>query len=432
MSEGESMLSAPAAPAERLPSLDLIRGVAVMGILFVNINDMALPGSSFSYPFLWGERSFADSAVFALNYTWIQLKFYSLFSILFGAGLWLQTQRIEQRDKQPYPIVLRRLGLLFLLGMIHALFFWRGDILAHYAFAGLLVYSLRKTDPARLLVLAGLSLTIPPLLCTVPTLPQFLSENMAQGMPADWTTAAPPQNEVGLQNYGEMITETPRGLAMEARLYSSGSFQAITQYRAASLAVSWIGYLFFMLFPVLGYMLAGMAIIQSTLFQDPERMRGFLWKVFLIGLILGLALTLPGAWLVFQKNGWAMLGTHVLRYFGSIPLTAAYLCAFLLACQSPLFLRVTRPLRIAGRMALTNYLLPSIILTALFYGYGLGQFGLYGYATLAGMAAATCVLLVLLSMAWNHFFRFGPFEWLWRCGTYGRWIRISKSRATFS
>lgn len=425
----ESPPLAPTRKDERIDSLDLIRGVAVLGILLVNINSFALPGTSFSRPYLWGELDRIDRVVFALNYLFVQNKFYSLFSMLFGAGLLLQSERLANRSEKTLPILLRRLGILAGVGIVHAFVVWRGDILFWYALVGFLVLPLRGLKARHLLLIGILFLTLPMLLGLGPVaIGSLAGDGYNAGSPSGGTVYPFPANEEMAENLSSrsfwerlplMIMETPEGVALEVELYREGSFLERTGYRVVSWLVLLVAMPLSLMWSIWGYMLVGAALMKAGVFARFDAFKEKMASVGAVGFFLGLGVTALGLPFVFNQNPPAPSAANLLLHYGALGLTAGYLGFFLSVSQSAMAMRLAAPFKAAGRMAFTNYLMQSLVFAWVFHGSGLGLFARYGYAELMPFVAGMWVFQLLFSTFWLGRFRYGPMEWLWRRLTYG-------------
>lgn len=354
---------------ERILVLDILRGFALFGVLLVNMLDFS--GSGLRMGTI-GSRGgpldqLADLSIVVLAVT----KFYLLFSFLFGVGFAVQMRRMADTGRPFVGFYLRRLLVLFGIGMAHAVLIWDGDILRLYALAGLLLLLVRRL-PTR--VLLGLALVV-----ALAGLFYF--------------------GQVGsIQQTSEMMDPA----AVQA--HTSGTYGDLVQSRLAQQFVIDI-----QVPMVLVMFLLGLVVGREGLLDQPDRYQPFLrrwWKPLLpIGLIGSLLLLIGFA----ESDNWLIsIGVSV----GAPALSFVYASAVLLNADR---LRWLAPV---GQMALTNYLSQSLICTTLFYGYGLG---LYDRLPPAGAALLVMLLFgaqVIISRWWMRPFRFGPMEWLWRTLTY--------------
>ncbi len=369
----------PVAAAERLVELDVLRGAAVLGILLINIVVFAFPYPVADDPTLMGGATGANLFVFAFNYMLFDGKMRAIFSLLFGGGVILFSQRAGR-------VYFRRVLWLLVIGLLHAYLIWSGDILYTYALTGLILYPLRNAG-ARWLIVLGLAV--------------FLLNTATKEAPHGKTSAIELQKIVDIHqgNYPRIFHRR----AQEARAIETDMF------------------LHQLLPDALGMMLIGMGLFKL----------GFLsgnWsdRQYFITAILGYAIGLC-------MNGWT-LALKVLSGFQPGPmLLGEHLLdwqrlAVALGHISVLLLVAPHAARLAavGRMALTNYLLQSVICTMVFYGYGFGLFGKLERWQIYGVVALCWAVNLTLSPWWLARYRYGPVEWAWRSLTY--WERLPLRR----
>ncbi|PPT92941.1 hypothetical protein XthCFBP4691_01760 [Xanthomonas theicola] len=391
----------PVAPAERIASLDVLRGFALLGILLMNIEgfvgplDQAMTGLD---PLLRGADRIADAAVYLL----VQGKFYTLFSLLFGMGFAALAQRADAARREFGGFFLRRSAVLLLIGVLHALLLWSGDILVSYALLAFMLLAFREA-PTRWLPWMGIAVY----LCA-PLLSLLMGAvgSVAQA-DAHW------QQEMAVQ-----AQRAAAALAEQRRVFGHGSYAAATAQRARDL-VDALGLLVFNAPTIFGMFLLGAWCVRSGLAAQPQRFPRLLAALRWGVLPLGMALML----LSFRLEPWmdpARLDLRLATAFALATLASGMMAlgyaAWLLRAA-----RALRWLAPAGRMALSNYLLQSLLCTTLFYGYGLGYFERLPRAWQIPFAFALFALQVALSLLWLRHFRFGPAEWLWRSASYLRW-----------
>lgn len=387
----EPALWRPITEAERCTALDAIRGLALLGVLLVNLHSNFrvslaedLLGSSQSH--WWPDRA-TDLAVVVL----LQFKAFALFSLLFGAGFAVFGERAAARAANPTWFLARRLLVLFALGLCHLLLIWNGDILTLYAVCGLLMLPFRRL-PAPALAMAG---------AMVFAVPYVIHWGI------DWPTE-----------------ETLRSLASEAaRVYTAAGMGDVVAFHWRETRLLILPLLVAVLPRTWGLMALGAAAWKAGIFRNPDGRRRLLWLIALVGIGIG-----GGATLLSALDVSTPLPPSLLDAASSAPLALGYAAGLLLALRSPAALRLATPFVATGQMALTNYLSQSLILSFLFYGYGLGFYGRLGSAAAAGVGLAVYACQVALSWAWLRWFRFGPVEWMWRSLTYGRRQPMRRAR----
>ena len=387
----ETPLWHPVTEAERCTALDVIRGLALLGVLLVNLHsdfrvslaeDLLGPPPSHR----WEDRA-TDRAVVVL----LQFKAFALFSLLFGVGLAVFGERAAARAAGPTRFLTRRLLILLALGLGHLLLVWNGDILTLYAVCGLLMLPLRRL-PAAALAATG---------AAVFALPYVIPWGLG------WPTE-----------------DILRELAGEAaRVYTAGGVGDVVAFHWRETRLLILPLLVSVLPRTWGLMALGAAAWKTGVFRDPDRHRRLLWVVALVGGGVGGGATLLSAFEVPTPLPPPLLGAA-----SSAPLALAYAACLLLALRSPAAARLAAPFAATGRMALTNYLAQSLVLGFLFYGYGLGLYGRLGSAAAAGVGLAVYAGQVVFSRVWLGWYRFGPVEWVWRSLTYGRGQPMRRAR----
>jgi len=382
----------PVLRQERIEAIDILRGVAILGILIVNMG-------LFSQP-----EGLPAGATDRLIYFFAQEKFKALFSFLFGLGLAVQMMRAEERGAHFLPFYARRLCVLFLIGVAHFLFVWDGDILHDYALLGFVLLLFRRSSPRTLLVGAGVLLAIPMLLFGLTTYSSITGRVKPQVK--QWITY-----ETGAEADGTVddFSDT----------YSRGSFAELVALRASELPRD--------LSPdtddayVLAIFLLGLYAGRRRILHDIPAHLSVLRRVQRWGLIIGVA----GNAAFAVGGSFDPSPTSVMQNMGRLCLVVAapammlfYASTIILLTQREIWRRRLAPLAAVGRTALSNYLLQSLICTTIFYGYGLALFGKVSPSLGLLLTMTIFLIQIPLSVWWLGRFQFGPVEWLWRSLTY--------------
>ena len=399
-----SELSGPTAQSERILSLDVLRGFAVLGILVMNIQHFSMIGAAYFNPSAYGDLTGLNYLVWLLSHLLTDMKFMSIFSMLFGAGIVLMAERLEAKGRKPAAVHYRRTLILLLFGIAHAWLIWTGDILYSYAMCGLLVYLFRKKQAKTLIILGVASIAVASAVSLMGqfTMPMWPEETLA-GVAKFW---APLQEQVvaELEAYRGGWGAQNQHRFMMALQMQTGSFLFNISWRAG------------------GLMLVGMGLYKLGVFSAALPARTYK-KMILAGLIFGFPLIIAGVW-YHEATDWALevgfLGGMQFNYWGSLLVALGWVGVVMLFCQGWSGSRLYRSLAATGQMALSNYLMQTLIFTTLFYGHG---FGLYGSVERTGqilIVFAVWAVQLLWSPWWMARFRFGPFEWLWRSLTYWR------------
>ncbi|NTU79252.1 MAG: DUF418 domain-containing protein [Chloroflexales bacterium] len=396
----------PLAAGERLANVDVLRGFALFGILLVNIALFKAPA------IVQAAAPAATNALDQLAAQAINLfaegKFFTLFSFLFGFGVAAQLVRARQHGVPFASRYLRRLLVLLLIGVAHATLLWYGDILVTYALLGFVLILLRDASPRTLLawslaLLAGMTLLLGAAIVVV-----------------ELQRADPVAGAAILAAEREQLASVQAEIARDTTLYREGSYWELVAARSLP-PVGLIYNLVTQGIPVLAMFLLGMYVGKGGILSDPPAHHALLRRVRLWGLLLGLTLSTLLVFAQTQLSLFAGLGALLLAHSLTGPLLAmGYAATIVLLHEQPRWRSLLAPLGAAGRMALTNYLLQTLVCTTLFYGYGFGLYGQVGAAQGAVLTAVIFVLQVAWSDWWLRRFQFGPVEWLWRTLTYGR------------
>ncbi|QGA84262.1 DUF418 domain-containing protein [Halomicrobium sp. LC1Hm] len=385
----------PTPPSDRIVSLDAIRGLAVLGILLINVWVFAMPESVLLNPQTYGDLTGANYWAWLAAHVFAKSKFITLFSALFGAGILLFTDSKRRDGEAAMGLYYRRIGWLLLAGLGHAYLLWYGDVLVAYAFCGLLLVSFRNREPAVLARLGVLFLLAPFATELFAAIAQGPSVIAQQWQPP----AATLQQEVATYRSG-WLAQMDHRVPTAFRRQTSG-FVGATLWRAG------------------GSMFLGMALYRWGVLTG-ERSTQFYRRLVAVG-VVGLLVVLAGVWYI-EANDWSADAAMYWRQFnhwGSLLVAGGYVGAVTLYTRWRPTGIVTRTLAAVGRTAFTNYLFQTVLATSIFYGHGLGLFGRLDRVELLGVVVVIWAVQIALSVVWLRFFRFGPVEWCWRTLTYG-------------
>jgi uncharacterized protein len=340
------------------------------------------------------------------------LKFMALFSMLFGAGIVLMSERQRTASNRPWGFHYRRMAVLLVFGLLHAHLLWYGDILVTYALCGALVYLLRKLSPSLLVVLALPTVAVPALIFAL----------LGLTMPY-W-------GEVGGHALREEWSPTVEAIQAETAVYQGSWAGQMTHRVPAAFFVETLAFAFYMLWRCSGLMLLGMALYKWGILSA-SRPRGFYAAMASAGMMIGLPIVAYGTWRN-EASGWAVeyskfLGSQY-NYWGSLFVALGWVGIVMLLCKVSWSDRLRRPLAAVGQMALTNYLMHSVICTTIFYGHGFGLFGQVDRVGQIAVVAGVWLFQLVASPLWLSRFRFGPAEWLWRTLTYMRIQPMMRAR----
>jgi uncharacterized protein len=388
----------PVSSEERIPLLDALRGLALCGILVMNIK--AFSGFEYTrlaFPDADARLGSGTRAAEWLTTVLADGKFYSIFSFLFGLGFALQLARGQGRPGS-LGVYRRRLRILMVMGLAHAFLVWYGDILRVYATMGLVLLLFRNFSPKATLA-CGFGFLLAPV-------PFYTACWLyAPGYNTDDWIASPLTLEQVVALYQTASYPTALGLNLEdwqfrfKELFFSGRY-----------------------FRVLGMFLLGLWAGRQGVLHAPERHRRLLQRVLIAGLVVGLVgglarTLLPSSFRLEAVN----IADRAVYAVAVHPLALAYVAGFALLWQRTAARRILSGLAPMGRMALTNYLVQSVLGVSIFYGYGFAWYGrMPTLVVYLALVPSILLMQALLSAWWLRRFRYGPMEWLWRRATYGR------------
>ena len=403
----------PVQAQERIEVLDVIRGFALLGILVAN---MAVFNSPAAYLDVLGKNmwtGFWDTTTSSFINLFIQGKFYTMFSFLFGLGFAIFFERAKVKTTKPKLLFYRRLFILLLIGLAHAFFIWHGDILVTYALLGFLLPLFFNRKPKTLLIWA-ISLFIGFIL--------FMA--LAMGLLA----LAKTMNEGVIANAMQPLFDNVESrIGNSFHAYGHGTFAEIMTQRTSDTLFGYSN-LFAVIFFILPVFLLGLYAGKRKIFQNIEENLNLIKKAWKWGLVIGLTMSIVK---FICKNLMAGDPTsfytviHIgVGFFGDMGLCLFFMASIILLCQNKKWILKFKPLAFAGRMALSNYLFQSIVCTTIFYSYGLGLYGKIGTAFGLVLAIVIFTVQLFISKYWLKHYQFGPVEWVWKSLTYGKLFRM--------
>ncbi len=397
----------------RIVTLDIVRGVAVMGILAMNIVAFAMPEAAYMNPRAYGTESEIDLVAWAFNFVFIDGKMRGLFSFVFGASMLLVIERARAKNESPASVHFRRMLWLLVFGFLHYYLIWFGDILTTYAMIGMVAWLFRNQEPGRLVRWGVALVGIQALIFALMAIGFFVIGNAA---------SLPNPDPEAVRQWAQMQqglgVPTPARLADEMALHL-GPWSALVHHQLTEKAFAPVTMTMMFACETLGYMLFGMAGLKSGFFTGAWSDESYR-KVATIGFAIGLPAYAIGAWLLWS-SGFAVQVLAAVTLFG----TTLFRPVLVVAIAALVILLTRRGgglverIAAAGRAAFTNYLGTSILMTALFYGWGLGYYGSLSRAELWLVVIAMWILMLAWSKPWLERFAYGPFEWLWR--SLARW-----------
>lgn len=406
----------PVKTQERVVLLDLLRGIALLGILMVNMPLMNAPFTTeLGSMAIWTDPA-NEKAMWIIRFFFTG-KFYVLFSLLFGIGFYYFLKKAEEAGKSVMSLFYKRLGWLLVMGILHVVLLWYGDILVFYALFGFVMTWFKKRSNTTLIVWGFVFLTIPILLTVV----LVVLINFALTIPGE--ADAMKQGFAMAQAQLEALTQKT------LTVYPEGSFAEIVRMRLTEYS-NILGGVFFFFPNVLGIFLWGMVLARKGVLENLEKHKGFFRRLLFFSLPVAIAGNLMlahyGSKSSYVEFTWDTVLYMIGLGYGGPAMTFVYISIIAHCYYKGYFAKLANAIAKTGRMALTNYLSQSLIATTLFFSYG---FGLYGKVNIwQGMllTLAIYVVQVIWSHYWLQHFRFGPMEWLWRTLTYGKKQKMRK------
>jgi uncharacterized protein len=423
---------APVTPAERVTAVDVLRGVALLGILPMNIVGFAWPFTAYFDPTAGGGFAGLDRVIWIVCHIVFDQKMLTIFSMLFGAGLVLMGNRAEARGRSITSIYYRRVLWLLAIGMVHAYLIWDGDILVTYAQCGLLLFLFRRLSPRTLIILGASLILLAALIGFGFSVGiEFVRDTAAAAAVAKQAGEKPSRLQRALSNAWEQglraeFDPSPEQRAKtrneEIAIYRDG-YLGIVLLRATHLIVMHtVAFVMVLMWGIGGRMLIGMGLMKLGVFAAARSARFY---VGLTALSYGLGLPLVAYdTIALIDRGFAaptlLRSKMAYNEIGSVLVALGHVGVVMLVVRAGLLSGLTRRLAAVGQMALTNYLTHSLVCTTIFYGYGFGLFATINRTGLTGIVLAIWAVQLFVSPLWLARFRFGPAEWVWRSLTYWR------------
>ncbi|MEC8858477.1 MAG: DUF418 domain-containing protein [Pseudomonadota bacterium] len=400
--------------AQRIDTLDVLRGLAVLGILVMNIQFFAMPMAAYLNPSAYGSLDGLNGMVWGVSHLLTDQKMMALFSMLFGAGIVLFCERADAAGRSVAKYYYRRNLWLLVFGLLHGYLLWSGDILFLYAVCACLLYPLRNKPVRTLIKLSVFFLAVSSFLYLLTGLGlQSMSgdEIAAEIMPQWRPTAEQMQAELAAYQGGwisQMAVRVPMTQEMQGLAMLMWGF-----WRAS------------------GLMLLGMALFKTDIITGRAERVVYL-RLLWLGLAVGLPLVLVGIFWNFN-NDWQLTSMFIgsqFNYWGSVLVSLMWMALIVLALKSHRMAALTHRLAATGRMAFTNYIMQTLICGFIFYGHGLGLIGQVERWGQILIVFGVWVLQLWLSPVWLRHFRFGPLEWLWRSLTYRQLQPLRRAAST--
>jgi uncharacterized protein len=386
---------------DRIISLDILRGVAVLGIFWMNIQSFSAPFAAYANPTAYGDFSGVNLWLWALGHIFVEFKFMTIFSMLFGVGIAVFYQRATAKGLDAVTLNNRRMRWLVIFGLMHAYLIWYGDILFTYALCGFIAVKFVNTGLKKLLTISGALFLVPIVFTFMIHLtasyddPGSLTEAMSYWSPSD----AELQSEIAAF----------KGSWLESRIENSSK----------ALLFQLVG-IFFVSWRALSLMLIGIVMFKTgfiTASLKPATYR----LISSAGIGLGVFITTIGM-VQNLKHGFSLQYSSdiggLFNYVGSLVSAVGYIALIMLFVKSQYFTGLKSLLTNVGKMAFTNYIMQSVLASLIFYGFGLNYFAEVSRAESLIVVPLVWLLQLVLSTFWLSRYRQGPLEGVWRRLTY--------------
>jgi uncharacterized protein len=398
-------MSGPVSESERIVSMDVLRGFALLGILMMNIQSFAMISAAYLNPSAYGDFTGANFWVWAITHVFTDTKFISLFSMLFGAGIVLMWQRAEERGASATRLHYRRMGWLILFGILHAHLLWYGDILYTYGVCGLIVYLFRKKSPRSLITTALVLALVGSMLWIVAGLSmRYWPGDAIQNFEVQgWKPQQQSIQEEIADYRGSWLDQ------MSRRPIEAFGFQVF---------ISPV----FIMWRTTSMMLIGMALFKRGALHALWSRREYL-SLVAAGAFAGVPLAAFGIFENLKRNwelSYSFFFGSQYNYWASYLVALGWVGVIMLWCQTSRLPGLKARVASVGRMAFSNYILQTVICTTIFYGHGFALFGTVERAGQALIVLAIYGTQLMIAPIWLKRFWFGPLEWMWRTLTYGK------------
>ena len=394
-----SSLSQPINLKNRIHSLDLIRGFAVLGILIMNITSFSQISMAYMNPTIGAGLEGYNQYFHGFNYIFADTRFMSIFSMLFGAGVVLFTQRIEAKGKRVAALHYKRMFWLLLFGLTHAYFIWVGDILVAYAICGSLVFFFRKKSIRTLFILAVILFLIP------------ISLNFMTyyGMPKD-----------ALESTFAFFYPSAEQIAVQTKIMQGSYIEQMPLRIENALELQTLVFMIEIFWRTSAMMLLGMILYRKGILSA-DKSTAYYKKMICVGFVPGLILSSIGLGQVYASE-WS--GAYVMniganyKFVSGLFMALGYIGLVIWIYKKEIFKKLQNRLQATGRMAFTNYIGMSVICTLIFNGHGLGLFGTFDRLQQFLIVICVWVIMLIISPLVLKKYQFGPLESLWRKLTY--------------
>ena len=402
---------------DRIDSIDILRGFAVLGILIMNISSFAMPSMAYFSPFVY-DVNLLNHIIYSITHIIADQKFMAIFSMLFGASTLLFTNSTKKSGKSPFISFYNRNFWLLIVGFIHSTYFWYGDVLFIYALCAFSLFFFKGISPKKQFILGILIYLIPTFsnFAINEYVSDYLDSEDQRQIKLHWN----PEDEVLQEEL-----ETYRGSYEEQIKHRAKMTSGGDGFGEAIIGLSFLVDLFSRSF---GMMLIGMACFSLGVFSNTLSKQLYK-KLMIYGFGIGFPLSVIGLFLAYSFDwDWKYI-----QFLGRSPnhiatpfIAFGYIGFIMLWIQRGSFKKFQQKLRSIGKTALTAYLVQTLIATIIFYGFG---FGLFGYVNrLVQLLIMFLIWILLLSLCpmWLSKYHYGPAEWIWRMLTQMKLVPLKR------
>ena len=415
---------APLKLSERIQSLDIMRGIVLFGILLMNINGFGLWGA-YDNPTVSGGNTGWDHLTWVTTTLFFEGTMRALLSLLFGVGMFALLERLEKNGAgiEAANIYFRRLLWMLVFGLIHGyLLLWVGEILYNYALMGFLVFSFRNLAPKKLILVASI-------LVAIGILWQYadhknnieLITNVEQAKKCKAEGKELSKELIEAHKKWEKINEdkSPESVKENNENMHKGYFDVVGFLKPINEKYNVHDPYRYDVWDVLSMMLLGIAFFKLKILTAEKSFR-FYFLMILIGYGIGLSINFYELQTIIDSN-YSFLGfskSYLTYVLGRIPLAIGHIGLIMVFCKLPLLQWLKNSLSAVGKMALTNYIMHSVICMIIFTGVGFGLYGKLQRHELLYVVFSIWIFQLIASPIWLKYFYFGPLEWLWRYLSY--------------
>ncbi len=425
MNDATSQLG-PVTGAERIRSLDVLRGVALLGILLMNITGFGLVFWAYGDPTIQGGSEGYNLYVWVMNNMFFEGTMRAMFSMLFGVGMVLMTSRMIKKGGgiEVADIYYRRTIWLLIFGVIHGyIILWAGDILFAYGLYGLFLFPFRNTSPKKLIIAAGVLTFIGIALVSYSysgNMKHLEQYNLAQNY--ENKSDIPQDIKAGQEAWEELVTElktSEKKVQEDTASMHQGYFDIVLYLAPVNRLMQSTWNYDYNPWDILAMMLLGIALYKLRVITAELSYKSYL-IMMVVGYGIGLSVNYYETMIILNDNfSVAAFQKASLTYaVGRIAVSFGHIGLVMIFCKLNIILFLKNSLAAVGRMALTNYIMHSVICAIIFTGVGFSMFGKLQRYELYYVVISIWIFQLIVSPIWLKYYRFGPLEWMWRSLTY--------------